>query len=394
MAVRRQYPDAAAPAIIDAIHRRGGRGGRVRHRGRRRHQQHAGQLRRPGRTARWRPSCSTRSSDSTLPIPSGRCRTARREIDDSWRRPTSSGRAWPRTRRIRWRRSCFAPFGRTSTRDPFAPVQRAPGRVGRGSRIHSDGRRTVARAARGPGRVGSGTGRRRRSARCSTSTSAGFSTRGCSPCTACRCRRPTWRDCRARGTTLVTCPRSNVAHRRGRAADRGVLRVRRPRGHRHRQPGERSGLERVRRTGDAARAGAVGAALRRCSTAPRVRARGRSGSTPTSGRSSRASARACSPSTLPPRTDDVEEYLVSGIQPESDSLDRRWMFATPPRLPLVRALQPFGVRAAVRVGGRAAGRAPRRRHVASRSAGFSRPWCRRAARRWGSTGWWTRGSTR
>ena len=39
-------------------------------------------------------------------------------------------------------------------------------------------------------------------------------------------------------------------------------------------------------------------------------------------RSSPASARACSPSAIPPGIDDVEEYLVSGIQPGADPMDR------------------------------------------------------------------------
>ena len=82
-------------------------------------------------------------------------------------------------------------------------------------------------------------------------------------------------------------------HGRGGAADRGVLRVRRARRHRHRQPGEHAGSERVRRSGRRCTRWRRRCRPRPCSTAPRARVRARSASTPTSARSSRASARGC-----------------------------------------------------------------------------------------------------
>ncbi len=76
----------------------------------------------------------------------------------------------------------------------------------------------------------------------------------------------------ARGTTLVTCPRSNGHTGAGAPPIDGLLRVRRPRRGRHRQPRERAGSERLRRAGDDARAGAGACRRRRCSRARRGRA--------------------------------------------------------------------------------------------------------------------------
>ena len=174
-----------------------------------------------------------------------------------------AGRAWstqalPRTRArsADERRACrvslapHAPYSvapRAASGDPtaidampFAAVQRAPGGVGRGSRVHSD-----RRAARG-GRCsrssapGIRRGRPPGAARCEYLDDMRLSRRrACWPCTACRCRRRILGGCARAGATLVTCPRSNGHAGAGAPPIDAVLRVGRPRRDRHRQPRER-----------------------------------------------------------------------------------------------------------------------------------------------------------
>ena len=126
----------------------------------------------------------------------------------------------------------------------------------------------------------------------------------------------------ARGTTLVTCPRSNGHTGAGAPPiedfyDSGV----------HVAVGTDSlasapDLNRVRRARDDARAGADGVRPRRCSTAPRgqgARALGFDADFGTIEPGKRARLLAVD---LPPGIDDVEEYLVGGHRsPRADALD-------------------------------------------------------------------------
>ncbi len=120
----------------------------------------------------------------------------------------------------------------------------------------------------------------------------------------------------ARGATLVTCPRGNVRTGAGDSADRGVLRIRRARRGRHRQPRQRSRSEPVRRAcGDEA-AGARRFRRGRFSRAPRSTARGRSASRPISGHIDAGKRDALVAVRLDGHVPGVEEYLVSGIEAE------------------------------------------------------------------------------
>ena len=275
--------------ILDARRRRDRGGGRVRHGARRRHQQHA--RRRSGR--------STRSALAAVvfyelirfntPDPDGRGRRRRSPTLDALR------------------------------------ADRARARQPRGARAVLGG---AARAPRHPRRRSTAIRSRRAASTCPSrrrrwSSSAPAADRGA------RCSRrsaswdPAWvppggtpvqflddsgfLDARvlavhgvqmttadlarlaARGTTLVTCPRSNGHTGAGAPPIEDFYASGVQRGGRHRQPGQRAGPERLRRAGDDARAGADGAGRARCSTARRGRARARSASTPTTARSSRAS---------------------------------------------------------------------------------------------------------
>ena len=196
----------------------------------------------------------------------------------------------------------------------------------------------------------------------------------------------------ARGATLVTCPRSNGHTGAGAPPIEEFY-----------ASGVRVavGTDSLASTPDlnlfaelaTMRALAPSVPAARCSTARRVRAPARSASTPTTARSNPASVARLLAVDMPPRIDDVEEYLVSGIEPEQirwigsarqnaeSMLDGMRMRVdasiqsdiktcrpsgaslivcdlidaqTSARLPVVRPVQPLGVRAAVCAGRRAA----------------------------------------
>ena len=301
MAARRQPPDPkragdsrrrSTAAIAEAV--------ALRHGDRRRHQQHAGDV----RAARAQPARRRRvlRADSVQ-----RRRTPTAFVDEARRAARRAGadrtrprRAWPRTRRIRWRRWCFARSAAAIDRDPFAPCSVHLSESVGGGRVHPHRRRTVARAARGARRRGIRRGSPPGVSPVQFLDDSGFLDARVLAVHGVQMTPADLARLAARGATLVTCPRSNGHTGAGAPPIEDFYDVRRARRGRHRQPGERAGPERLRRAGDDARAGAVGAGVARCSTARRGRARGRSASTPTTARSSRASARGCWPCTFRP----------------------------------------------------------------------------------------------
>ncbi len=213
---------------------------------------------------------------------------------------------------------------------------------------------------------------------------------------------PIWRALARSGATLVTCPRSNRHTGAGTppiaAFYASGVRV-------------AVGTDSLASTPDlnvfaelaAMRALAPSVPARRCSTAPRGRGRVRSVSSARLRHDRAGQARAAA------RRGDSAGHRrcgrISGVRHRAGRsvrwvermTCRRSLFLNDcagPHLSLVRPLQPLGVRAAVRAGRRAAGVAAARRSRGRSSAGFSWRWWRRAARRWGSTGSWTRASTR
>ena len=245
------------------------------------------------------------------PDPDGRRRAGVPRDSRRSCRPSACARAWPRTRRIRWRRCVFRAIREAVDRDPFAPCSVHLSESARKSSSSGPAAGRGARCSRRSASWDPAWVRARRSARCSFSTRADFST---PRVLAVHGVQMTTADLDAAGGARHDARHLSAQqrpHRRRRAADRGVLQLRRARRGRHRQPRERARPERLRRAGDDARAGADGAGVARCSTARRGRARARSASTPTTARSSRASARGCSRSTFRPASGDVEEYLVS-----------------------------------------------------------------------------------
>ena len=246
----------------------------------------------------------------------------------SWPRPqaqldalTPVGAAAPdarrRTRRTRCRRRCFRAIASAST--ARRPCQRPSRRVGGGGRVPPRRQRPVARRCSSelgawnpawtpPGAVPSST-----SSGSGSSTPALLAVHGVQMTDA-----ELARLARARRDARHL-PAQQRLDRRRRAADRAVLRLRRARRDRHRQPGERRRPERVRRAGRRCDGSRPTCPRRACSTARRSTGAARLGFEPSSARSSPASARRCSPSDVPPGIDDVEEYLVSGIDPRQTS---------------------------------------------------------------------------
>ena len=118
----------------------------------------------------------------------------------------------------------------------------------------------------------------------------------------------------AAGATVVACPRSNRWTGAGVAACRALLRLRRPRGDWHRQPGERRGPESVPELAAVRRLapGVPAARLLESATVVGAAALGFASEFGTLEPGKRADAIAVS---LPAGVEDVEEYLLSGIQP-------------------------------------------------------------------------------
>ena len=141
---------------------------------------------------------------------------------------------------------------------------------------------------------------------------------------------------RSLGTTIVSCPRSNRHVGVGIPPLESFYAMGVSRGVRHRQPGERRQSEPVRRARRGAADRAAGAGARTCSRAPRDAARSALGfGERLRHASSQASARRSSPCACPAGVDDVEEYLVSGVEPSAITwLDAELptpRFATPDR---------------------------------------------------------------
>ena len=237
-------------------------------------------------------------------------------------------------------------------------------------------------------------------------------------------RRP--RQARACGRDHRHVPAQQPLDRRGNAADRAVLLVGGARRDRHRQPGERRGSERVCRAGGRPTAGAARAG----------------GAHPRERDDCRAPRRSALPSefgTIAPgkRADLIAVRVPRGVmmwkntccrgssrrhQMASTWLGRSLQRIAEPaesgrlctlstenpehvnlaestdHLRLVRALQPFGVRAAVcadrGVARTASARRLDRASVAAPSAGSSSRWWPRGVPRWDSTGWRMRRTTR
>ena len=160
---------------------------------------------------------------------------------------TACASAWPRMRRTRCRRRC----SRRSRAE-----------------LASSGARSACTSASRPRRSSSCAPAAGHGARCSTSSARGTRTGrspACGPveylraiglltdacwrCTASSSRTSSCRGCAAAGATLVTCPRSNRWTGAAIPPVDAILRVRRPRRGRHRQPGERRRPERVRGAG-------------------------------------------------------------------------------------------------------------------------------------------------
>ena len=233
---------------------------------RRRHHQHAS---RP--TSR----CSTARSSAAMfrellgfspPDPDAVVRAAERADRgaDAGRMAAAVDRR--RTRRTRCRRRCCARSrGATGER----PLSVHLGESAQEVEFLRDGTGAWRDAARIARRRGTRHGRRRAAGRSRISIGSGWSTNGCSPCTACSSPMRSWRAGCGAARRVVTCPRSN------RWTGAGVPPIARfyasgvSRRDRHRQPGQRRGSQSVRRDGGDAAAGAVRPGPRASSTARR-----------------------------------------------------------------------------------------------------------------------------
>ena len=308
---RRQRPDPKAPEIMDGVDAASGSRSRAARRS------SATSATRWSRSSRWRAARSRRRVLRADSLHRRGCRAGRRA-----RRPVRLD-ALAATDVVRVGLAAHAPYSvaplvfrairAAAMARSVRAVQRAPVRVGRGSRVHQHRRRPVARrSSRSCGRgIRLGAARRQPGAvpgrlRLSRRARAG------------RPRRADVAPKISRGST----PRRDAGHlsaqqrphRRRRAAARGLLRLGRPGRDRHRQPGERARPERVCGAGDDARAGARrpgDVAARQRDAAGRTSARFRRRIRHDRARQARPPARGG----VPPGTDDVEEYLVSGIGP-------------------------------------------------------------------------------
>ena len=194
-------------------------------------------------------------------------------------------------------------------------AQHPPRRVGAGSRVPARRHRRVARAARGARRVESVLDAAGVRARWSISIAWAWSTRDLLAVHGVQFTDAELSRLAAAGATVVTCPRSNRWTGAGDAARRSLLCVRRPRRGRHRQPGQRRRPEPVRGAGGGAAPGARRARGRGSSKAPRSPAPRRSASPSELGSIEPGKRAQLLAVRLPAGVSDVEEYLLSGIDP-------------------------------------------------------------------------------
>ena len=242
---------------------------------------------------------------------------ARRRDRRARRRPIACASAWPRTRRTRWRRCVLRAIRRGDRSRSVRAVQRASGGVGRGGRVHPHRRRAVAGAARGARRLGSGVGGARRAARSQYLDDSGFLDARVLAVHGVQMTPADLARLAARGATLVTCPRSNGHTGAGAPPieDFYASGVRVAVG--TDSLASAPDLNVFAELADDARAGAGGAGGGAARQRDAPRARARSASTPTTARSSRASGRGCSRSTIPARRRRCGRIPgVSGIQPD------------------------------------------------------------------------------
>ena len=229
-----------------------------------------------------------------------------------------------RTRRIRCRRRCCR---RSRAGTAGRPLSIHLGESAQEIQFLQRRDRRVARAARIARRVESVVDAARVRAGGVPGRARDGATTACSPSTGCSSRTPSLSRLRRRGRHRRRLSAQQPLDGRRGAADRPVLRVGRPRRGRHRQPRQRRGPESVRGAGGDAAPGAVGSRPRASSRAPRSRGAQALGFDSELGSSSPASARSCWRSGYPPDVADVEEYLVSGIDPADLTLARS---LTPP----------------------------------------------------------------
>ena len=264
-----------------------------------------------------------------------------------------------------------------------------------------DGTGPVAGAARGPRRLGPRRGNRRAVAGRVLRRRSAFSTRACWPCTACSARRATSGALASVGATLVVVsaqqPRTSAwATRRSRRSTRRACRWRSaPTAWPARRPEPVQEMAACAALAPA-RAGAHGS-----STAPPAPAPTRWASATTAARIEPGQRRRrciavrrarrrrrCG------RIPGVRHHARPGRVGLAGAEPPRHRMSTARHLSLVRALQPLGVRAAVRAHRARCWPGGPRRSRWAQVAGSSSAWSARAAPPWGSTGSSTRGSTR
>ncbi len=194
--------------------------------------------------------------------------------------------------------------------------ERAPRRVGGRSGTAPAGQWTGAGAARASSASGPTNGRFPAYRPSEYVAALGFLERTRWSCTACSSHASDLARVKTAGSPLVSCPRSNTLRRRWRAAARSLLRRWRHRRIWHRQPGQRRRPEHVRgaRRGAAHRATVSARELLRSATltgAQALRFDDDYGSIEAGKRAALIAVR------VPPDVVDVEEYLVAGIEPDA-----------------------------------------------------------------------------
>ena len=191
--------------------------------------------------------------------------------------------------------------------------ERASRRIGRGGGVPRDGSGPGAACSK-PSACGATTGRRRAAVRCSFSSGMACSTRRTLVVHGVQFDDAALARLRALRRDARHLPAQQSVGGRGLSADRALLSVGRRRRRRHRQSCERRRSEPVLRAEDDALARAGGAGAAGCSRARRSWAPGRWAWTTSSDRSTPGKRAELIAVDLPDAVDDVEEYLVSGIE--------------------------------------------------------------------------------